>query len=113
MPNTPWDTLEHHLAELLLVDRLPVRKAIPHVCQTFPKARVSVLVLAVSSSASVMDTGGPIADPENLPLSFELYRAVTMICADLALCDLLGRDIPDCAALLAHWHQSSDPFFSP
>lgn len=106
-----WDALERYLAELLLVEKLPVRKAVPLACLAFSDMPVSYLILSLVSSASVFDAGELSLTDKNRSRALDLYRAASMVAADVALSDVTGKPLTDCGSLLRWWQSAGEPFF--
>ena len=106
-----WDVLEAHLAELIFDQGLPVRKAIPTACQTYPETSVHYLVLSLSSAASAIEDGWPLEDRMNQRNLLDLYRAAAAVSSDLAMHDILGQRCDTCGQLLDYWRTTPDQFF--
>lgn len=106
-----WDVLEAHLAELIFDQGLPVRKAIPTACQTYPETSVHYLVLSLSSAASALEDGWPLEDRINPRNLLDLYRAAAAVASDIAMHDILGQRCETCGQLLEYWRTTPDQFF--
>jgi len=111
MRNHLWDSFESLLAELLLVENLPVRKAIPHACREFSGYPVGYLILSIVSAANVLGTGKLSKNHRDQALARELYQAAAMIASDVAMFEIIERPLPDCRTLMDHWIETGDSYF--
>ena len=111
MRNQSWDSIESFLAELLLVEKISARKAVPEACRQFRELPVGYLVLSLASAASVFDTGQLTLASKDPKRALELFRAATMVASDVAMYEILGRKLENCGQLLEYWRATEETYF--
>ncbi|MEO1019591.1 MAG: hypothetical protein AAFY56_18160 [Pseudomonadota bacterium] len=106
-----WDYVESYLAELVLVQSISVRKAVPDACDHFRDLPTPYLILALVSIAAVLDNEDESEILKPFERALELYRAVAVISSELATLEALGKPLTTCGELLAHWQNTDDKYF--